>query len=215
MLKVQACQQHRLAVMPPNKAISFTAATVRTVAKLGHRRRGKRETRNEGRRNARRAHGSKQKCRRWRSRGVVGVLYPTRRKNEGKNLGRKNPELRKKLRVFARKRRRGKQAERKSVPKKHKAARARFRLEELTFGTFNVRTAAVNGVNSIGHIHTVLRTCSTKGCDVIGLQETKKEGTSDISASVYRIVFSGDCTMVKGRNGKHGGGLTMKEEIVK
>ena len=31
----------------------------------------------------------KLKCRRrWRSRGVVGVLHPTRRKNQGKNLGR-------------------------------------------------------------------------------------------------------------------------------
>ena len=83
MLKVQSCQQHRLAVMPLNKAKSFPAATVPPEAKLGHRRRGKRGTRSEERRNARRAHASKQKCRRWRSRGVVGVPYPTRRKNEG------------------------------------------------------------------------------------------------------------------------------------
>ncbi|CAN0408642.1 unnamed protein product [Ascophyllum nodosum] len=33
------------------------------------------------------------KVRRWRSRGVVGVPHPTRRKNEGKNLGRKHLEL--------------------------------------------------------------------------------------------------------------------------
>ena len=39
-----------------------------------------------------------------------------------------------------------------------KATRARSRLEELTFGTFNVRTAAVNGVKGIGHIDTLLRT---------------------------------------------------------
>ena len=151
MLTVQACQQHRLAVMPPNKAKSFPAATVPAIAKLGHRRRGKRGTRSEERRNARRAHASKQKCRRWRSRGAVVVPYPTRRKNEGKNLGRKHPdmELSEKRRVFARKKRRGKRAERKSARKKHKAARARSRLEELTFGTFNVRTAAVNGVNGV------------------------------------------------------------------
>ena len=60
---------------------------------------------------------------------------------------------------------------------KHKAARARSRLEGLTFGTFNVRTAAVNSVNGIGHIDTLLRPCATKGCDVIGVQETKKDGT--------------------------------------
>ena len=56
MLTVQACQQHRLAMMPPPKAKSFPAATVPAVAKLGHRRRGERGTRSEERRNARRAH---------------------------------------------------------------------------------------------------------------------------------------------------------------
>ena len=115
MLTVQACQQHRLAVMPPNKAKSFPAATVPAVVKLGHRHRGKRGTVSEERRNARRAHASKQKCRQWRSRGVGGVPYPTRRKNEGKHLDRKHSELSETRRVFARKKRRGKRAERKSV----------------------------------------------------------------------------------------------------
>ena len=167
-----------------------------------------------GEEESRRAHASKQKCRRWRSRGVVGVPYPTRRKNEGKNLGRKHSELSKKRRVFARKKRREERAEKKSARKKHKAARARSWLENLTFGTFNVRTAAVNGVNGIGHIDTLLRTCAAEGCDVIGLQETKRDGTSKISASGYRIFFRRDCTMVNGRKGQHGVGLAIKEEIV-
>ena len=188
MLTVQACQRHRLAAMNPNKAKSFPAAIVSAVAELGHRRRGKRGARSEEGRNARRAHASKRQCRRWRSRGVVGVPHPTRRKKEGKNLGRRHlEELSKRRRAFARKKRRGKRAERKSVCKKHKATRARFRLEELTFGTFNVCTAAVDGVNGIGHIDTLLRTCAVKGCDVIGLQETKRDGTFEISASGYRI----------------------------
>ena len=211
MLKVQACQQHRLAVMPPNKSKSFPAAIVPAEAKLGHRRRGKRGTRSEERRNARRAHASKQKFQRWRSGVVVGVPYPTRRKNEGKDLGRKHPELSKKRRVFARKKRRGKRAERKSARKKHKAVRARSQLEELTFGTFN----GINGVNGISHIDTLLRTCAAKGCDVIGLQETKRDGTSEISASGYRVFFSGDCIMVKSRKGQHGVGLVIEKEIVK
>ena len=215
MLTVQACQQHRLAVMPPNKAKSFPAATVPAVAKLGHRRRGKRGTRSEKRRNARRVHASKQKCRLWRSRGVVRVPYPTRRKNEGKNLGRKHPELSEKRRVFTRQKRRGERAERKSARKKHKAAGARSRLEELTFGTFNVRTAAVSGVKGIGHMDTLLRTCTAKGYDVIGLHEIKRDGTAESSASGYRVFFCGDCSMVKSRKGQHGVGLAMKEEIVK
>ena len=59
---------------------------------------------------------------------------------------------------------------------KHKAAREKRRTQELTFGTFNVRTAAFKGVNGIGHIDFLLRICAAKGCDVIGLQETKRDG---------------------------------------
>ena len=44
----------------PNKAKSFPAATVPAVAKLEHRRHGKRGARSEERRNARRAHASEQ-----------------------------------------------------------------------------------------------------------------------------------------------------------
>ena len=68
-----------------------------------------------------------------------------------------------------------------------KAARARSRLDELTFGTFNVHTAVVNGVNGISHIDTLLRSCPAKGCDVVGLQESKRNGTSEIVASRYRV----------------------------
>ena len=113
---------------------------------------------------------------------MVGVPHPTRRKNEGKKLSRKYLELSERRGVFTRKKRRGKRAEKKSSRKKHKAARATSPLEDLTFGTLNVRTAAVNGVNGIGHIDTLLRTCATKGCCVIKLQETKRDGTSEMSA---------------------------------
>ena len=134
---------------------------------------------------------------------MVGVPHPTRRKNEGNKLSRKYLELSERRGVFTRKSRRGKRAERKSSRKKHKAARATSPLEELTFGTFNVRTAAVNGVNSIGDIDTLLR---TKGCCVIGLQGTKRDGTSELSAPGYGVVSSGDCSMVEGRKRQHGVG---------
>ena len=110
---------------------------------------------------------------------------------------------------------RGKRGKRKSVRKKHKATRARSRLEELTFGTFSVRKAGVHSVNGIGHIDTLLRNCAEKGCDVIGLQEAKMDGSFEISASGYRILFSSDCSGVKGRKGQHGVRLAIKENIVK
>ena len=106
------------------------------------------------------------------------MRHPTRRKNEGKNLGRKHldMELSHRRRAFAREKRREKRAERKAARMKHKAARVRSHLEELTFGTFNARTVAVNDVNGIiSHIDTLLRPCAAKGCDVIGLREIKKD----------------------------------------
>ena len=136
-------------------------------------------------------------------------------RTKAKNLGRKHLELSERQRAFVRKKRRRKRVERKSARKKHKAARARSRLKEFTFGTFNVRTAAVNGVNGIGHIDTLLRTCAAKGCDVIGLQETKRDRPFEMLASGYRVFFSGDCSMVKGRKGQHGVGLALEEDIVK
>ena len=98
---------------------------------------------------------------------------------------------------------------------KHKAARMRSRLEEFTFGTFNVRTAAADDFNGNGHIDTLLRPCAAKGCDLIGLQWTKRDGTSEIVASGYRVFFSGDCSGVKDRKEQHGIGLAIKEGNVK
>ena len=57
----------------------------------------------------------------------------------------------------------------------HKASRARSRLDDRMFGTFNVRTAAVNGVNGIGHIDTLLRPCAAKGCGVFLLHDPKRQ----------------------------------------
>ena len=102
----------------------------------------------------------------------------------------------------------------KAARMKHQAAKARSRLEELTFGSFNVHTAAVKGVNDIGQIDSLLRSCAAKGCDVLGLRETKRDGTSEIVAAGYRVYFSGDCSRVKGRKGQHGVGLAVKKEIV-
>ena len=55
---------------------------------------------------------------------------------------------------------------RKAACMKHQAAKAQSRMQELTFGTFNVRTAAFKGTNGIGHIDVLLRICAARGCDV-------------------------------------------------
>ena len=132
------------------------------------------------------------------------MLHPTRRKSEGKKLGKNYLELSERRRTFAWKKRRGKRTERKDARTKHKAARARSRLDELTFGTLNVRIAAANGVNGIGHIDTLLRPCAAKGCDVIGLQETQRSGTSEIVASGYCVFSAVIAAESKAEKGKKG-----------
>ena len=95
----------------------------------------------------------------------------------------------------------------KAARMKHQAARARSRMQELTFGAFNVRRAAIKGVNGIGHIDVLSRICATKGYDVIELQEIKRNRISKIVAAGYRVYISGDCSGVRGRKGQHGVGL--------
>ena len=70
---------------------------------------------------------------------------------------------------------------------KHQAARARSRMQELTFGTFNVRIAAFKSINGIGHIDVLLRICAAKYYDVIGLQGTKRDGILDIASTSAAI----------------------------
>ena len=43
-------------------------------------------------------------------------------------------------------------------------------------GTYNVRTLAFKGTNGIGHAEVILKTCEDAGCDIIGLQEVRRNG---------------------------------------
>ena len=163
MLTVQSCQQHQLVAIQPNEAKSCPAATcaaenvgpeARRVGVLGGHTRVSKSVDD----------GEVEVC--WE----CCPLHVGRTK--ARTLGRKHLELSERRREFVWKRRRGKREERKAACPEHKAARTRSRLDELTCGTFNVRTATINGVNGIGLIDILLRLCATKGCGVIGLQAT-------------------------------------------
>ena len=130
-----------------------------------------------------------------------GIAAPNTSEEGRQEPGQETPGTEKKAKSICSKKRRGKRAVRKPVRKKHKSTRARSRLEELTFGTFNVRTAAING---IVHIDTLLRTCAAKGCDVIGLQETKRDGILEILASGYRVLSVGIVAWIRAGKGSMG-----------
>ena len=55
-------------------------------------------------------------------------------------------------------------------------------------GTFNVRTLAFNGKNGIGHSEVTMKVCLELGCDVIGLQETRRDRQSTFTAAGHTVL---------------------------
>ena len=74
-------------------------------------------------------------------------------------------------------------------------------------GTFNVRTLAFNGKNGIGHSEVILRVCQELGCDVIGPEETRRDGQSTFTAAGCTICCSGVDGTKNERKESHGVGL--------
>ena len=60
----------------------------------------------------------------------------------------------------------------------------------MAVGTYNVRILALKGKNGYGHAECVLAKARQLGCDFIGLQETRRSGKTDFSATGYRVFCS-------------------------
>ena len=58
----------------------------------------------------------------------------------------------------------------------------------------------------------LLQKSEVLGCDIIGLQETRRPGWTDFAAAGYRVFCSG-VEGNSGRAGQHGVGLAVKESI--
>ena len=174
------------AVTSSNKAKKFLAEFSNAAAlpadAVSHHRRGKHGARIEQRREDR-THVSKHQSREGDRRGVSGLL-PSRW-HLGKNrAGRRETERGKypvweKRRVEwrkseARKKRRRRRRIRRAAHKIRTDATARSRAGELVVGTYNVRTLVFKGTNGIRHAEVIMKTCEDAGCDVIGLQEVRR-----------------------------------------
>ena len=59
-----------------------------------------------------------------------------------------------------------------------------------------------------------MQKCKVLGCDVIGLQETRKPWWTDFAAAGYRVFCSG-VDGSTGRAGQHRVGLAVKESIIR
>ena len=81
-------------------------------------------------------------------------------------------------------------------------------------GTYNVRTLAFKGTNGIGHAEVILKTCEDAGCDILGLQEVRRNGQSAFTAAGYVVFCSGADGGKHEKKGDHGVGLAVRESIV-
>ena len=93
-------------------------------------------------------------------------------------------------------------------------ARARSRTGGLNEATWNVCSLFLTGRRGAGHADVLLQKCKVLGCDVIGLQETRRPGRAEFAAAGYRVFFSG-VDGSSGRAGQHEVGLVVKESIVR
>ena len=116
---------------------------------------------------------------------------------------------------FARKgRRRTRPERRRNAKTSQNVARARSRTGELKIATWNVRSLSLTGRRGAGHAEVLLQKCKVLGCDVIGLQETRRPGRTEFATAGYREFCSG-VDGSTGRAGQHGVGLPVKESIIR
>ena len=70
------------------------------------------------------------------------------------------------------------------------------------------------GRREAGHAEVLLEKFKVLGCDVIGLQETRRPGRTEFAAAGYRV-FCSRVDGSSGRAGQHGVGLAVKESIIR
>ena len=107
-------------------------------------------------------------------------------------------EIGNKERQIARKGRRRARPERRRKQKMRYVTRTRSRTGELNVATWNVRSLPLTGRRGVGHAEVLLQKCKVLGCDVIGLQGTRRPGRTEFAAAGYRVFCSGE----DGRSGR-------------
>ena len=157
---------------------------------------------------------------RWEGRRGVGRLNPRREtKTKGRNGDRERKmkeEVTNRRKFLARKRRRRGRAERRLLRQRERRNRARARGREITVATHNVRTMVVDGNHGVGRALDVLSVYDRLGCNVIGLQETRRSGHSAFSQAGYLVYCSGECGDENGgKKGQGGVGPAVKTSITR
>ena len=110
--------------------------------------------------------------------------------------------------------RRARPARRRNAKTSQNVARARSRTGELSVATWNVQSLSLTGRRGAGHAEVLSQKCKVLDCDVIGLQETRRQGRTEFAAAGYRVFCSG-VDWSTGWAGQHGVGLAVKESIIR
>ena len=154
----------------------------------------------------------------WR-RGVRRLNPRREIKIQGKNGEREGGKMKKVAErrvIFARKLWRRGRAERRRLQKSKRRNRARTRGREIAVASHNVRTMEVDGPNGVGRVLDILSVYDRLGCDVIGLQETRRSGHSAFSQAGYLVYCSGECGSENGgKKGQGGVGLAVRNSITR
>ena len=150
----------------------------------------------------------------------MGRLNPRREAKTRDRNGDREREMREEVtnrrKFLARKRRRRGRAERRLLRQRERWNRARARGREITVVTHNVRTMTVDGKHGVGRTLDVLSAYDRLGCDVIGLQETRRSGHSAFSQAGYLVYCSGKCGDDNGgKKGQGGVGLAVRTSITR
>ena len=119
-----------------------------------------------------------------------------------------------KKRLARKGRRRARPERRRNAKTSQNVARARSRTGELNVATWNVRSLSLTRRRGAGHTEVLLQKYKVLGCDIIGLQETRRPGRTEFAAAGYRVFCSG-VDGNSGRAGHHGVGLAVKECIIR
>ena len=148
----------------------------------------------------------------------VGLLNPLggETHNQGMYLDKwtKQKLSNRKKRLARKGRRRARPERRRNAKTSQNVARARSHTGELNGATWNVRSLSLTGHREAGHAEVLLQKCKVLGCDVIGLQGTRRPGRTEFAAAGYCVFCSG-VDGRSGRAGQHGLGLSVKESIIR
>ena len=149
-----------------------------------------------------------------------GTAEPTPRDQNKRQERGQRKEMREKVtyrrKYLARKRRRRGRAERRLLRQRERMNRARAHGRETKVATHNVRTMAVDGKHGVGRVLDVFSVYDRLGCDVMGLQETRRSGHSAFSQAGYLVYCSGECGDENcGKKGQGGVGLAVRTSITR